>query len=54
MRLKPVLGLLIPLAATVVSWLAFGERLSILQAAGGLLLVAGSWLVIRLRLRAKG
>jgi len=48
------IGLLIPLAATVVSWLAFGERLSILQAAGGLLLVAGSWLVIRLRLRAKG
>jgi len=47
------IGLLIPLAATVISWLAFGERLSALQAAGGLLLIAGSWIVIRLRLRAQ-
>ena len=44
------IGLLIPLLAAVISWLAFGERLSALQIAGGLLLVAGSWFVIRLRL----
>jgi drug/metabolite transporter (DMT)-like permease len=44
------IGLLIPLLAAAISWLAFGERLSVLQIVGGLLLIAGSWLVIRLRL----
>jgi drug/metabolite transporter (DMT)-like permease len=44
------IGLLIPLLAAVVSWIAFGERLSGSQVAGGVLLVLGSWFVIRLRL----
>jgi drug/metabolite transporter (DMT)-like permease len=44
------IGLLIPLLATVISWLAFGERLSAIQIVGGFLLIAGSWFVIRLRL----
>jgi drug/metabolite transporter (DMT)-like permease len=48
------IGLLIPLAAAVISWLAFGERLAGIQIAGGLVLIAGSWIVIRLRLIARG
>jgi len=44
------IGLLIPLLAAVISWLAFGERLSALQIAGGMFLVVGSWFVIRLRM----
>lgn len=48
------IGLLIPLLATVISWLAFGEKLSALQVVGGCLLVAGSWFVIRLRLSLRG
>ncbi len=44
------IGLLIPLLAAVVSWIVFGERLSGAQIAGGVLLVLGSWFVIRLRL----
>jgi drug/metabolite transporter (DMT)-like permease len=44
------IGLLIPLLAAVISWLAFGEKLSAIQIVGGLLLIAGSWFVIRLRL----
>ncbi len=47
------IGLLIPLLAAVVSWIAFGERLSGIQIAGGFLLVLGSWFVIRLRLGAR-
>ncbi|OHD73624.1 MAG: hypothetical protein A2177_12865 [Spirochaetes bacterium RBG_13_68_11] len=47
------IGLLIPLLATVISWLAFGERLSAIQIVGGFLLIAGSWFVIRLRLSLK-
>jgi drug/metabolite transporter (DMT)-like permease len=47
------IGLLIPLLAAVVSWVAFGERLSGIQIAGGFLLVLGSWFVIRLRLGAR-
>jgi drug/metabolite transporter (DMT)-like permease len=47
------IGLLIPLLATVISRLAFGERLSAIQIVGGFLLVAGSWFVIRLRLSVK-
>jgi drug/metabolite transporter (DMT)-like permease len=47
------IGLLIPLLAAVVSWLAFGERLAAIQVVGGVLLVAGSWFVIRLRLRVQ-
>jgi drug/metabolite transporter (DMT)-like permease len=48
------IGLLIPLLATLISWLAFGEKLSAIQIVGGALLVAGSWFVIRLRLSVKG
>jgi drug/metabolite transporter (DMT)-like permease len=48
------IGLLIPLAAAVISWLVFGERLSGIQIAGGLVLLVGSWIVIRLRLSVKG
>ena len=44
------IGMLIPLLSTVVSWLAFGETLGPLQALGGVVLVLGSWLIIRLRL----
>ena len=44
------IGLLIPLLAAVISWLAFGEKLSAVQIVGGFLLIAGSWFVIRLRL----
>ncbi len=47
------LSLLIPFAAGLVSWLAFGERLTAIQIVGGVLLVVGSWFVIRLRLRVK-
>jgi drug/metabolite transporter (DMT)-like permease len=47
------IGLLIPLLAAVVSWIAFGERLSALQLAGGALLVLGSWFVVRRRLAVK-
>jgi drug/metabolite transporter (DMT)-like permease len=47
------IGLLIPLLAAVISWLAFGEKLSAIQIVGGVLLVAGSWFVIRLRLSVK-
>jgi len=47
------IGLLIPLLAAVISWLAFGERLSVLQTVGGLLLVVGSWFVIRLRMNQR-
>jgi drug/metabolite transporter (DMT)-like permease len=48
------IGLLIPLLATLVSWLTFDEKLSAIQIVGGVLLVAGSWFVIRLRLSVKG
>jgi drug/metabolite transporter (DMT)-like permease len=48
------IGLLIPLLATVISWLTFGEKLSAIQVVGGCLLVAGSWFVIRLRLSLRG
>ncbi len=48
------LGLLLPFIASVMSWLAFGEKLSAIQIAGSLLIVAGSWLVIRRRLRPQG
>jgi drug/metabolite transporter (DMT)-like permease len=44
------LGLLIPLVALVASWLAFGERLSGLQLVGAVVLLAGCWMIIRLRL----
>ncbi len=47
------IGLLIPLLATIVSWLVFGERLSAIQIVGGIVLIAGSWFVIRLRLSLK-
>ena len=47
------IGLLIPLLATIVSWLVFGERLSAIQIVGGVVLIAGSWFVIRLRLSLK-
>jgi drug/metabolite transporter (DMT)-like permease len=47
------IGLLIPLLATAISWLAFGEKLSVIQIVGGAVLIAGSWLVIRLRLSLK-
>jgi drug/metabolite transporter (DMT)-like permease len=47
------IGLLIPLLAAVISWLAFGERLSVIQMVGGFLLIAGSWFVIRLRLSVR-
>lgn len=61
-RAVPVIGVatssslsfLIPFAASLISWLAFGERLSAIQIVGGVLLVAGCWFVIRLRLRVKG
>lgn len=48
------IGLLIPLLAALVSWIAFGERLSALQLAGGAVLVLGSWFVVRRRLAIKG
>lgn len=47
------IGLLIPLLAAVVSWIAFGERLSALEIAGGALLVLGSWFVVRRRLAVR-
>lgn len=43
------LGLLIPLVAGVGSWLAFGERLERMQIVGALVLLVGSWLIIRMR-----
>lgn len=48
------LGLLIPFLAAGLSWLVFRERLSAVQLVGGVLLVLGSWFVVRLRLRLRG
>ena len=45
------LGLLIPFLAGIVSFLVFGETLTVWQLAGGALLISGSYLVIRIRFR---
>lgn len=45
------LGLLIPLLVGIASFFVFGELLSYLQLVGGVLLLSGSYLVIRIRFR---
>ncbi len=49
LALASSLSLLIPLLVGVFSFLALGERLSLLQVAGALLLLPGCWLIIRAR-----
>ncbi len=59
-RAVPILGvavssslnLLTPFLASVVSFIAFGERLTPVQLGGAAVLIAGSWLVVRARFRA--
>lgn len=46
------IGLLLPLLASVVSYIVYGERLTPLQLGGAVVLLGGSWLVIRTRFRA--
>ncbi|HET6487606.1 MAG TPA: DMT family transporter [Spirochaetia bacterium] len=45
------LGLLLPLLVSLVSFVALGETLTSLQLVGGVILLAGSFLVIRARFR---
>ena len=52
LALASSLGLLIPLLVGVFSTLVLGERLSLLQLVGALLLLPGCWFIIRARFRA--
>ncbi len=43
------IGLLTPFIASLVSYIVFGERMTIIQILGGFFLISGSYLVIRIR-----
>ncbi len=48
------IGLLTPLLASVISFIVYGETLTAVQLAGAVVLIGGSWLVVRARFRAVG